>query len=88
MEHTLGQLFVGEIGGGEAEDVGIQYWLGAQAGTQGVPYHPTDAGGSSPVGFDGRGVVMGLDLKAQRPLAVKIDGPGIIPEDREAPRLG
>ena len=72
------------VGIGDAEDVGVGDGLGGQAGAQDVADHAADAGGRAAVGLDGGGVVVRLDLEADRIRVVEGDDAGVVLEDGEA----
>ena len=87
MQHSGGQFLIGQVRRAETENIRIQNGFGAEAGAQRVTNDAADTGGGAAVRFHRRGVVVGLDLETERPAAVKINHPGVIDENREAPRF-
>ena len=67
-------------------DVGDRF--GPLARAKDVAHHSADAGIGSSVGFDGAGMVVGLDLQADGPLLVEADEAGVVVEaTQHKPRL-
>ena len=81
VEHVFGQPGRVEIGRGEAENVGGGDRFSSQAATHDITDTTADAGGRSPIGLNGRGMVVGLDLEGNAVFVVEGDHPGVIDED-------
>ena len=77
---------MGKVGRAEAEDIGVQDGSGREPRAQYVTDDAADAGGAAAVGLNRRRVVVCLNLKAEGPAAVKINGPGVVLKDGKAPR--
>ena len=88
MEHAGGDLVQRRVGRGEAEDVGIADRLGAHAGAHRVADHAADARVGPAVRFQGRGVIVRLDLEDHVVLVVEADDAGVVAEDAHAPVVG
>ena len=72
----------------EAEHVGVENRLGAQAGADDVADDAAEAGVGAAVGLDRGRAVVGLDLDAHALGVVVLDDAAVVLEHRQAPRRG
>jgi hypothetical protein len=85
MQHALRQLIRGEIRRREAEDVRVAHRLRGKPGAEHVADHPAKPGVRPAVGFNGRRVVVSLDLDADVEVLVEGHHTGVVREHAHTP---
>jgi hypothetical protein len=85
MHDAGGQLIGRCIGRRKAEYVGVANRLGPKAGSQRIANDSAQARVRAAIRFQGRGMIVRLDLEANVKVVVELDDAGIILENGDTP---